>query len=118
MCTSNFGSHSPIYQSTILPITFTHPGEIRVDITAIYTNASGELYMGALTWGGIVMTPDDQADLVAHGRRGLDSLSSIPGSPWYVFCRDLSIASSAVSHTFNPYFNGELLLRHRCLIEY
>jgi hypothetical protein len=91
-----------------LPITLTQPGEYRVDLTAVYTDTSGELYMGAMTWGGIVMTPGNEADLVAHGRRGLDSLEYIPNH-WFVAGRDLTIPAGAVSHALNPYFNGDIL---------
>ncbi|MGD8624907.1 MAG: VCBS repeat-containing protein, partial [Anaerolineae bacterium] len=100
-----FGYFSP---AATLPIPILHPGEYRVDLTAAYTATDGLLYMAAMTWGGIVMTPPDQADLVAHGRRGLDSLSYIP-SHWFVACRDLQIPPGAVSHTLNPYYNGDLL---------
>ncbi|MGD2146107.1 MAG: carboxypeptidase-like regulatory domain-containing protein, partial [Anaerolineae bacterium] len=88
-------------------ITLTHPGELRVDVTASYTAADGSLFMGTMTWGGVVMTPDDEADLVAHGRRGLDSLTSIPGA-WFL-SSELDIPAGAVSHTFNPYHPGDLL---------
>jgi hypothetical protein len=100
-----FGYFSP---STALPIPILHSGEYRVDLTAAYTDTLDVLYMVAATWGGIVMTPPAQADLVAHGRRGLDSLSYIP-SHWFVACRDLQIPPGAVSHTLNPYYNGDLL---------
>ena len=62
------------FGSNATPITMTAPGEYRVDVTAIYTDAAGKMYMGSLTWGDVVMTPADQADLIAHGRRGLDTL--------------------------------------------
>ena len=84
-------------------------GEYRVDLTATYTDEEGVLYMAAMTWGGVVMTPPAQAYLVAHGRRGVDSLTSIPGSPWFVSCRDLSISPGAISHTYNPYFKGDVV---------
>jgi len=102
-----YGYFSPIYSSTHLPITLTHPGEYRVDLTAIYTDTSGAVTMGAMTWGGIVMTPENEADLIAHGRRGLDSLESIPNH-WFVNSRDLSIPDGAISHSLNPYFNGDI----------
>jgi hypothetical protein len=88
-------------------IGLTEPGEYRVDVTAVYTETSGEVFMGSMTWGGVVMTPDPDADLVAHGRRGLDSLEYIPNF-WFV-ASDLSIPAGAVSHTFNPYYNGDVL---------
>lgn len=42
------------------PITLTQPGECRVDLTAVYTNASGEIYMGrmySIRTGMAAMTP-------------------------------------------------------------
>jgi hypothetical protein len=97
------------YFSTNQPITLTVPGEVRVDLTALYTDTDGTLYMGTMTWGGVVMTPeDDDPDLVAHGRRGLDSLTYIPDR-WFVSCRDLDIQAGAVSHTLNPYYNGDMV---------
>jgi hypothetical protein len=89
-------------------ITMTHPGEYRVDLAARYTDPDDVLYMGSMTWGGIVMTPENQSQLVAHGRRGMDSLSYIPNH-WFVNSRDLTISEGAVSHSYNPYYNGDLL---------
>jgi hypothetical protein len=104
-----YGYFSATSQSTNLPITLTAPGEYRVDLTAIYTDRSGEIYMGAMTWGGVVMTPDHQADLIAHGRTGLDSLPTMPASHWFVVSETLTIPEGAISHTYNPYFNGDIL---------
>jgi hypothetical protein len=89
-------------------IELSAAGEYRVDLAARYVTDTGELYMGAMTWGGVVMSPPAEAELVAHGQRGLDTLSQIPAS-WFVSSRDLQIPAGAVSHTFNPYFNGDLL---------
>ncbi len=93
--------------NTQYPISLTHPGEYRVDLTAAYTTTTGELYMSAMTWGGVVMTPDNEAELIAHGRRGLDSLPYIPNH-WFVNSRDLNIPEGAVSHSLNPYYNGDI----------
>ncbi len=89
-------------------VRLDNPGEYRVDLTAMYTDASGEMYMGSMTWGGVVMTPANQARLVAHGRRGVDALPSIPNH-WFVSGRDLNIPPDSVSHSLNPYFNGDIL---------
>ena len=99
-----YGAFSPV----AAPITLTHPGEVRVDLTALYSDTTGAVYMGAMTWGGVVMTPERDADLIAHGRRGLDSLEYIPNH-WFVAARDLTIPEGAVSHALNPYYNGDLL---------
>ena len=84
------------------------PGEYRVDLTASYTDGEGRLFMGTMTWGGVVMTPDNQAHLIAHGRRGLDSLEQIPNH-WFVAGRDLTIPQNATSHAYNPYYRGDVL---------
>ncbi|UCC64567.1 MAG: VCBS repeat-containing protein, partial [Anaerolineae bacterium] len=92
------------------PIALNQPGEVRVDLTATYTDPSGVLYMGAMAWGSVVMTPPSQTPhLVAHGRRGVDSLTSVPGNAWFVSCRDLPIRAGDVPHTLNPYWNGDIL---------
>jgi hypothetical protein len=65
------------------------------------------MYMGSLTWGNVVMTPNAKADLIAHGRRGLDTLQSIPNH-WFVSSRDLTIPPGAISHSLNPYYNGDI----------
>jgi len=101
-------NHFGTFSSDGPPITFDSPGEYRVDLVARYTTEHDELFMGAMTWGGVVMTPVGEAELSAHGRRGLDSLVSIPAS-WFVSSRDLTIPAGAVSHLFNPYYNGDLL---------
>jgi hypothetical protein len=105
---NRFGAFSQASQPADLPIVVDDPGEYRVDVTAIYTDANGVVHMGALTWGGVVMTPLGEAHLVAHGRRGLDSLAYIPNL-WFVSSRDLVIPEGAVSHTWNPYANGDVL---------
>lgn len=91
-------------------ITLSEPGEYRVDVLTSYTDKrTGELYMSAGTWGGIVMTPPGQAQLIAHGRRGIDNLDYIPGQ-WFVNCQlDPPPPAGSVPHTLTPYFNGDLL---------
>ncbi len=89
------------------PIILDSPGEFRVDLQAIYTDTTGQIYMGSMAWGSVVATPDDQAQLIAHGRRGMDSLVNIPNT-WFK-SNTLTIPQGAVSHTFNPYLNGDIL---------
>lgn len=104
---NHYGYFSPI-SDLQSPISLPYPGEVRADVTATYTDTDGTLYMGAMTWGGVVMTPENEADLIAHGRRGLDSLQYIPNH-WFVASRDLNIPEGAISHTYNPYYNGDML---------
>jgi hypothetical protein len=87
---------------------FSAPGEYRVDLVARYVDEDGVMWMGARTWGGVVMTPAAQAHLIAHGRRGTNNLMHTPSS-WSVFCRDLETIPGATPHTFAPYFNGDVL---------
>jgi hypothetical protein len=87
---------------------FSAPGEYRVDLVARHVDEAGVMWMGARTWGGVVMTPAAQAQLRAHGRRGTNNVVHIPG-PWFVFCRDLATIPGATPHTFAPYFNGDVL---------
>jgi hypothetical protein len=101
------GSAGPLEATWDPPITMTAPGEYRVDLTALYTDTDGALSVGAMCWGGVVMTPPNQADLVARGRRGLDSLEHIP-SHWFI-SSELDIPEGAISHTFNPYYEGDIL---------
>jgi hypothetical protein len=90
------------------PITLDRPGEYRVDLVASYTTDSGQLLMGAMTWANVVMTPPGEAELVAHGRRGVDGMDEIPPS-WFVASRDLEIPAGRIPHLYNPYYNGDLL---------
>jgi len=90
------------------PVTANDHGEYRVDVFASYTDETGMLYAGAATWGGVIMTPAAEAQLVAHGRRGLDSIDYIPNH-WFVAERDLTFPDGAISHTLNPYYNGDIL---------
>lgn len=95
------------------PITLDAPGEYRLDLFAEYLDPnSGEMYAAAATWGGVVMTPPDQAQLVAHGLRGLDSIKEIPGL-WYILddlCNDPSqVVAGAAPHVYNPYLNGDIV---------
>jgi len=90
------------------PVIAIDDGEYRVDLFAQYMDAGGVVYAGAMTWGGVIMTPSSEAQLIAHGRRGVDSLQYIPNH-WFVVGRDLTFAGSVVTHTLNPYYNGDIL---------
>jgi len=92
--------------SANLPFILSQPGEYRIDLAASYTGANGHCYLGSMTWGGVIETPN--TPLVAHGRRGLDSLQYIP-SAWFVSGRDLTLVPGSVAHTLNAYFNGDIV---------
>ena len=94
------------------PITLGEPGEYRLDLFAEYVDPeNGESYAAAATWGGVVMTPPEEAQLVAHGRRGSDNHLAIPG-PWFLFCdpeADPGLLEGSTPHLWNPYLNGDIV---------
>ena len=96
------------YTSPDPPVILERPGEYRVTLVARYVDDDGVMYMGAMTWGGIVMTPPGESDLVAHGRRGVDVLEIIPAS-WFVASQDLDIPDGAIAHAYNAYYGGDIL---------
>jgi len=90
-----------------LPVLMDTPGEYRIDVTASYLDADGILYMGARTWGGVIMTPRSRITLEAHGRRGAQCLEGNEPSAWFLLS-GLGIGSDIPCHFFNPYFNGDV----------
>ena len=88
------------------PIQLDTPGEFRVELKASYTTPDGTLYMGALTWGNVVMTPPEETRLVAHGRRGHDGLENV-GPLWFIAGREFPIIPSL--HVLNPYKAGDVI---------
>ncbi len=88
---------------------FETPGEYRVDILATYQQPdSDKLFMASAAFGGVVMSPNP--DMVAHGRRGMDSLLNVPPNAWFINCNTLPAApTSLTAHMFNPYFNGDVV---------
>ncbi|MEE9618409.1 MAG: carboxypeptidase-like regulatory domain-containing protein, partial [Anaerolineae bacterium] len=95
------GAVLPLAQVLLVNLNSTHQAHA-------ISEADGTLYTGAMTWGGIVMTPGNEAQLIAHGRRGVDFLTNIPNH-WFISCRDLPIPPGAIGHTLNAYFNGDIV---------
>jgi hypothetical protein len=86
-------------------ISLTQSGEYRVDITASYTDDSGNLWMGSKTWGGVVAP--SSSSIVAHGSRGIDTQSV--GSGQQNFTRSSTgIAIGESNHVFFPYNKGDV----------
>lgn len=100
---NEFGLFSPTHE----PLTLSQPGEFRVDLVATYTDSKGTIFRGSMTWGNVVETPG--TPLLVHGRRGTDNLQHIPDRSWFFLCRDLEFPEGSVGHSFNPYFNGDIL---------
>ena len=95
---------SPLTGPTQSDPLLSEPGEFRVDVTAVYTDAAGEVYLGAMTWGSVVMTPPAEAQLRAHGQRGVDVWDGM-APQWFLF-NDLCIPNA---HLYNAYQNGDIV---------
>ena len=89
-------------------ITMTAPGEFRVDLTAVYTDAAGTLWMGAATWGNVV--EGLAARIEAHGRRGLDYHGdTIADMPTWFKVFDLPPEKiEGAFENYYPYFSGDI----------
>jgi hypothetical protein len=98
-----FGYFSPGEASLVMESS----GEYRVDLVASYTDGDGRLSMGVMTWGGVIMTPPDQAQLIAHGRRGYDVGENL--LTWFVGKRDIMLPPDSVSHLHAPYHRGDIV---------
>jgi uncharacterized protein (TIGR03437 family) len=99
---NRFGYFSPAGAGLILQ----DPGEYRVDITASYIDAQGNLWMGSRTWGGVVASRAPK--IQAHGKRGVDGGSDAnnPRSQW--FFRTQTGIPIGGSHTFFPFNSGDV----------
>ncbi len=97
-------------------VTFNAPGEYRVDVMASYQDKTGALAMGAMTWGGIVMTPARDATVAADGRRGATNIKHIPNR-WFILCRDLTMIPAAVLRAYPPYYAGDILWSRREILD-
>jgi len=89
-------------------IDLAAPGEFRVDITAVYTDAAGTLWMGAMTWGNVVEGP--AAQIEAHGRRGPDYKSdTIDDMPaWFEVVNLPPEKLQGAIEVYYPYFSGDV----------
>ncbi len=87
-------------------LAFQRDGEYRVDVEARYTDPAGNLWVGRQRFGSAVATPN--APLIAHGRRGADTMDFIP--PQWGFERNLTFEPGATApHMHLPYFTGDVL---------
>jgi hypothetical protein len=86
--------------------TFEVPGEFRVDISADYVAADGTIWMGAMTWGGVVEGTTTR--IAAHGRRGMDYEDDLVDDmpAWFeVF----NLPENKVGiENYYPYFSGDI----------
>ena len=80
---------------------FEKPGEYRLEVEARYTGEDGTLWVGRMTYGSVIATPE--GPIIAHGRRGHDQAEEIP-PPWG-FGADLP----SDGHLQFPFFTGDIL---------
>jgi hypothetical protein len=82
-------------------IPFDTPGEYRVEIEARYASDNGALWVGRMTYGGVIGTPE--GPIIAHGRRGHDLAEEIP-PPW-----GLGADLPSDGHLQFSFFTGDIL---------
>lgn len=99
---NRFGYFYP--PSNILASQMETPGEFRIDITVVYTDTDGSLWMGSATWGNVVEGAN--AAIIAHGRRGLD-LAGPHNNIWFTH-RTLNLNIPGL-HSMYPYYSGDIL---------
>ena len=97
----DWSTNLPVYRSTDLPITFDAPGEYRVDITAVYTDENGVVWVGSQSWGNVVETPGTR--IVAHGRRGIDQ--DYTRTQWFI----RSTTGVEGGHINFPFASGDIV---------
>ena len=100
---SRFGYFQPPVGTAI---TLTAPGEFRVDISAVYTATDGTLWAGYMTWGNVVEGPG--AQIVAHGRRGMDYKSTVLTPTTWFENADLLAQGLVGTENYYPYFSGDI----------
>ena len=93
-------------------VTFDAPGEYRVDVTATYRDRDGGLAMGAMTWGGIVMTPRGMPRSPRMAGAALPTWRTSParGSSSAATC---SMIPASIPQAFPPYYAGDIIWSRR-----
>ena len=82
-------------------LVFDTPGEYRVDVEARYLDTEVGLWVGRMTYGSVVSSPN--GPIIAHGRRGKDGIDFIP-PPW-----GFGVEFEADGHLQFPFFTGDIL---------
>lgn len=83
--------------------TFASDGEYRVDVNVEHTMGDGTMWIGRMTFGSVVQTPN--AGMAAHGRRGPDAEPGV--SKAWGFDDDFELESTG--HMNFPYFAGDVI---------
>jgi len=84
-------------------LTFSAPGEYRVDITAAYRDEDGVVWAGSATWGSVVETP--ATPVVTHGRRGFED-GSLTQPQWLEV---LQVGDRVGNHLQYPFSSGDVM---------
>jgi len=82
---------------------FQQDGEYRVDVEARHTDNANNMWVGRLTFGSAVATPE--APVILHGRRGASAVSEIP-TAWAL---SKNITDPNADHIQLPYFSGDIM---------
>ena len=82
---------------------FKRDGEYRVDEEARHTDSTNNMWLGRLTFGSAVATP--QAPVILHGRRGASGVAEIP-KPWGLA---IDVTDPNADHMQLPYFSGDII---------
>ena len=82
---------------------FEQDGEYRVDVEARHTDNANNMWVGRLTFGSAVATPE--APMILHGRRGASGVSEIP-TAWAL---SKNITDPNADHIQLPYFSGDIM---------
>lgn len=87
-------------------VPMDEPGEFRVDVSAEYHAPGGDVWFGAMTWGGVVESANPQIE--AHGRRGMDYKSdTIDDMPIWFRNQDLPPSKIGIENYY-PYLSGDI----------
>jgi hypothetical protein len=82
-------------------VRFDEAGEYRAELSAVCTDASGNIGAGTRAWGGVVA--DKQPRVEAHGRRGIDGA----GEQWFLRSQSSALPIPQ-SHVEYPFLSGDV----------
>jgi hypothetical protein len=82
---------------------FKQDGEYRVDVEARHSDDANNMWIGRLTFGSAVATPE--APVILHGRRGANGVSKIPAA--WTLSQDVTDPNA--DHMQLPYFSGDII---------
>ncbi|MCA0457586.1 MAG: hypothetical protein LCI00_26705 [Chloroflexi bacterium] len=84
--------------------TFDVAGEYVIDYEVRYTDATNRLWAGSLRSAGVIASP--AGELIAHGQRGVDGVTSVPRPAWFTLSQ---YAPDAQTRMNTPYYTGDVL---------